>query len=272
MQASKVEQAGFSLMEIIMATAVIGIIIIMSMRQYLSFRMTADSLQIKSNVDQLFTAMGNYYHNNCYGTGSWGTLNPNYVPNPLTTPYFPIDIPTDLYANGYTSLRLIRNPVLANDIAPGTLGYVAQFNLYLSSRYACTQAIDPTQPITGNATSQNCKTTTVLGTVVAWKAQLAVHVLHANAAQQMLALLGGDCLSQAQGKIVLPCSANQSGDYVVWERNPTTGSLYANSNLTYSMPAVNAFTQSYRTYNTQYLSASQGMGPNSTQQYFVCGN
>lgn len=275
---SRNKQTGVSLVEVLLVLAIGAAILFASIKQYQIFRSGADVEQVKYNVDTIFHAMSQFYSVNCNGTtavrnGTYtftpGMLNPTYSPAPANP--FPVNITTLLQQNGYLTQVIPINPIV-NSSGPATNsynGYVAQFNQsqVVQTRSVCVTGVNAT----GITAATGCTQAKQVGTAIIWKAQVAVLIKNTAAAQQYLNLLSGDCLSSLNGTTVRPCSANQPGNYVVWERLPSFATPNAQSDSWETYPALNQFNQLYSTYPTVYLSGMQGKIPNNQTQYFLCG-
>lgn len=246
---------GVGLLEAILVLAIGAAIIILSMRQYFSWRIDAQAVQVKENVDAIFQAMGNYYRKNCYGTvdanqvvtpTTAGTLNP--ISSAFTSPKI-IDIQKDLIDSGFLTTKLIPNPLVS--ATAGTNGYLAQFNEM-------------------RATRKECDTCPSLGTIITWTAQVAVKLQDPTAANVYYNILSGDCLSTANGNAVTPCpkTTATTGDYVVWERLPTTSNINAPSTYWGTNPTVAQFKQMYTTESKYKLVEDI----NTNKQYYLCGD
>lgn len=226
---------GVTLLEILLVLAIAASIIVLGIQQYASYQSYRDGEALKYNVDVLFQAATNFYRANCRQTkdasGSIikpGVLDPDAL-RPSPTRY-PLDIVIDLSTPGYLSKwPLPPNPLIDS----GDNNYVVQFNLTTADR---TQMIDGTS--------------TKVGTIYLWKVQVAAK-LNSNAATNAKTyqrLLSANCLSSLSGILVTPCTADSTGDYLVWERLPSMSSPEGTTELWPTMPIVNQFNQMYTTY------------------------
>ena len=251
---------GLSLLEMILVIGIMASILLLSIRQYQSYRLDSDMRQLEYNVDALFQAMGKYYRANCYGTtvpgaDPAGTLQPGALhPNNNPSDPFPINIQTDLRDNGFLTENYPISPLL-DETGPGN-GYVVQFNRHTQPRTLC---IDP--PI--------CSSTRTIGTIVFWTAQVAVLLRDPTLAQDYLQVLRGHCLSSFAGGTVTPCPG--VGDYIVWERMPSFASPASTSSYWSMNPILDRFNQLYTTYPITYLLDTAGQTP-SGPQYYLCGS
>lgn len=258
----KKEILGVSLLELLLVLVVAGLILIAGYRQYLIYRYDADVQQLKQNVDILMASMTLYYRANC---GETGALSPTVA---LTDP-MKIDINNDLIQNGYLSANAFPVSPLVNRKGGDLGGYRVQFNKLTMPRSVCTSATGTDSA--GPLTTQGCASSTVIGTILIWKPQVAVSLANTALAQTQLQQLGGDCLSSpSSNTTVYPCSANQPGTFVVWERLPSNASTQMNTPFHQLMPTAQQFQQMYTTYPITYLTQSSGVGPYETQ-YFLCG-
>jgi len=265
-------EQGITLLEILLVLAIASMLLIMGIRQYLSFRTESEARRIVYNVDSIFLGMSYYYKAECYGrrTGSNfkpGKLNPdnsNYQEN------IPIDVQNDLIGDNYIRQALTFVPLVDASGGLGTNGYVAQFNMDDSKkRKICVEGKNATGP----DSSQGCDQAETIGTIVSAKAQVAVKMKDEKTARTYLYFLGGDCLSNASGSIVEPCSAYPgTGTYIVWERLPSYASPEVQTSYSSGNVVVNQFTQEYTTYPVTYLLSTKGEMPSGDKQYFLCGS
>jgi prepilin-type N-terminal cleavage/methylation domain-containing protein len=285
---SRQAHAGVTLLEVMLVLAIGSAIVYMSIQQYLSYRKDADAVAVKANVNAIFQAMSAYYRKNCYGftedgtmtAADYGTLNPANPTSPGNNKY--IDIQADLITPGLfwkagAATNLVRNPLIddAGAISASLLGYVAQFNKVDPNpqRQVCTDGTGtaPTTPPTTPAETPipTCTASVNTGQIVIWKVQVAAKLKDTANAAAYLNLLAGDCLSSpGPGGIINPCSSNTPGDYVVWERLPSSANTEALSTYWETVPTVNQFTLMYRT--EPILNLTNGFKADS--QYYVCGN
>lgn len=256
MRASKRQVMGIGLLEALLALAVGLTIFVLSLRQYYSYRVSADMLGVQSNVDTLFLAAAGYYQANC---PKGKLLDPSVATGPVKA----INITTDLINAGYLASSFpIANP-LVDSTGPGK-GYVVQFNQYTSPRM---------QQVCSNPPTCTLTIPQQIGTIVIWKIQVAVLMKNTSAAQ--LAndqnYLAADCLSQVSGSPATSalCSANQKGNYLVFERLPSfsTSNPNAQSSLWLSSPRLQQYNQMYTTNPITDLT-NQSHTPE--YQYYYC--
>jgi type II secretory pathway pseudopilin PulG len=258
---------GATIVELMLVIAIMALMIVFGVRQYISLKNGNDVGLVRSNVAALFQAMANYHRANCYGTFNPtalpaftpGTLNPRATPTP-TNPY-PINIQTDLINNGFLGREIIYNPIV--DIANDNVysGYVLQFNRYDQTKYMCTTA----------TTVNNC-TPLAVGKIVTWTLQVAVKLANPATAEEYYRLLNGNCLSRLNGASVEPCSANKTGAYVVWEKTVNAvdnGDMSSPYWLT--QPRITQFKNIYEIYNATHLLATQTNASAADTQYYLCG-
>lgn len=264
----KKKQAGMTLVEIMLVIVIASAIVYMSINQYLSYRHYGDVAQVQANVNTLFQSMSAFYKANCSGTE--GELSPQKLDPIRDYPQVLLNIATQLRAEGYLTETLSLNPMVSVVVPPGgEKGYYTQFNLVipLPERTICVTGVNSAGfPVY----SSTCANPTVIGTVVTWKAQVAVHLNSSNVVQlrNYRNLLGADCLSRYTGSGIVPCSiSGNAGDYAVWERLPSHSNTGALSNYWGTTPVVSQFTQMYTTEPISKIISS-----GSDEQYFVCGS
>lgn len=259
------QEAGISLLEMMLVLTICAGILMMGMQVYLTMRRDADIRQVQTNVDAIFQAMDNYYRINCYGqsranqTVIPGTLHP--ASSPATQ--FKINITTQLIQPGLLpASALVQTPLVDVNAPQTTQGYLAQFNKKTSPRMVCTTGA-------GAANSPTCTGSTSAGTVTEWQAQVAVQLdaTPATTPGVFLTAMGGHCLSTRVGTTVTPCSAITTGSFVVWERTPSSSSKEGGSTYWQTIPTVKQFTQMYTTYPMNSLTSGA-----ITNQNFLCGN
>lgn len=284
MNEPKLKQSGVTLLEVMLVLVIAAAILFFSIRQYEMWKADATLQEVKQNVDTVFQALSFFYRINCNGsydeTGKLipGKLNPVANPPPKTN--YPVNIEQDLVKAGLLQTKLktiFPTNMIVDDTDVKTYGYIAQFNEQPPvPRIVCTEGTNSFNP-----TSPSCKSSTQIGTIIIWKAQVAILLRNKNDAQFYLSALGGDCLSNLSADgIVEPCDkSNGVGPYVVWERLPSLASPYTQSIYWQSNFPVKQFNQMYTTYPVTYLTASGGTTPGQpppqpqqTQpQYFLCG-
>jgi prepilin-type N-terminal cleavage/methylation domain-containing protein len=258
------KQSGFTLLESMLVLAIASSILLLSVRQYQSYKIDSDVNQVLYNVDQLFQAASYYYQANCRNQVNSTTMVPianSGVLDPSNNPSSPLAVsPNNLYLSRYLSQLLPINPIVFYNAAAAPMsGYVVQFNLQTPQ----TQRV---VNLSGGGTAN-------AGTIYVWKIQVAVRLANAAKASQYLNLLRGDCLSRQVGSIVTPCPSvlapPVAGDsYVVFERLPSLPSSEGNSGLNATNVMVKQFNQQYTTYPILYLTS--GVTPVPPQNY-LCG-
>lgn len=233
---------GATLLEMLLVTAIGVSLLVVGMRQYQTFKLDVDIQQLQSNVNVLFQAMARYYTAQCYG----GALDPNYSPTPSNP--FPISI-SALTTAGYLMENLPVSPLAST--------YVLQFNQSTTTRM---QNLSPSGSMG-------------MGTIVIWRAQVAVQLNNTANTAAYKNYLGADCVSSPLGSIVTPCASALGGTYLVWERLPSFASPNSQSDLWLSNPMLQQFNQMYTTYPMGYLlnTTPEGQTP-SGQQYYLCGS
>ena len=191
MNVFKSKNAGFSLIEIMLVLAIAAALIVLSMRQYQTYKLDADLQEVKYNVDMLAQAASRFYYMNCGSqtttTGNIpGKLHPDSVPaNP-----FGLDISTDLQKTG-----ILTAPVPANRLVTS---YLVQLNEVTPYNKTTTTCADPACTTT---------TSTVIGTVIDWQIQIGVLFKDPTLAQNVYAgYLGSSCVSTLKSNgTTVPC-------------------------------------------------------------------
>jgi len=259
---------GITLIELLLVLVIGASLFYIGIRQYISLRDQANVFQLQTNVNTLFNAMAKFYRAQCYSNINPTTGLPiagtGVLRTTVATPYI-IDIANNLVTPGYLTDQIPSNPIISP--TAGSNGYVVQFNRYTQVVRMC-----QTAGSWGPYTSMGCATNTPpkVGTLVLWKAQVAIQLKDVAKKAQYLTLLGGDCLSSMQGNQVLPCPGDPTGDFVVWERIPSASgmSIESTSPTEASLPAVKSFTNMYRTSGVTYL-LNTSHSPET--EFFYCG-
>jgi hypothetical protein len=255
-RASKRQVTGIGLLESLLALAIGMTIFVLSLRQYYSYRETADMQGVQSNVDTLFLAAAGYYQANC---PQGKLLDPTIATGPVKA----INITNDFINAGYLASSFPTPNPLVDSTGPGG-GYVVQFNQYTAPRM---------KSVCSNPPSCTLSTPAQIGTIVIWKIQVAVLMKNTSAA--MLAndqnYLAADCLSTVSGSPATSalCSANTPGNYLVFERLPSfvTSNPDAQSELWLSSPSLKQYNQMYTTNPVSDLT-NQSHTPE--YQYYYC--
>lgn len=260
----KARNSGMTILEVLLVLMIGASIIMLSLRQYASYRRDADAVRVLANVNAIFQAMSAYYRTNCYGTVDSnqklipGTLNPaKYYPS--TTPINKtLDIQTELIDTGFLPLTKFPLNPLVNSAGAGMNGYVAQFN----------RVEPPTDRTICSSNTTPCPPANIIpvGKVIVWRAQVAVELKNPATARQFFNILAGDCRSTS-GTTECKDSTN-TGNFVIWERVPTSSNTKTLSSYWVTMPTVTQFTQMYTTNPMSSLTN----GSATDTQYYVCGN
>lgn len=286
MISTKKRYTGITLIETLLVLAIGSMILIMGMRQYQVYQLDSQIRQIKYNVDTIFQAMAFFYRANCLGpTDAYsgvilmpGKLNPS---SPSYKDPFPINLQTDLVNGGFLSTTLptiVALSPLVDSTGKDTNGYAVQFNRYTQDRFICTIGVAAASP-----NDVSCSNKVKIGTIVLWKAQVAVLMQDPAKAATYRTLLGGDCLSSYTGGGVAKCSAGAAGNYVVFERLPSFSSAALQTGYGLTNPTIQQFNQMYTTYPINSLlrvDPSTGQpgrvpaagGAGTEPQYFLCNS
>jgi prepilin-type N-terminal cleavage/methylation domain-containing protein len=248
-------QEGVTLLEVLLVLTIAASFAVLGLRQYQNFRLDADILELRKNVDTLFLSAANYYWANCSAGHQL-----DIVHAPGTTKA--INISTDLIQGGYLSSSFPTSNALVNNTSTNG-GYVVQFNKYTDVRY---------QSVCSNPPSCSSTVQTPIGTIILWRIQ--VSVLMQNTTTQKLTnaknYLSANCLSTSSGTTVVPCtSATSTGTYVVFERMPSypTSDWSSQSTFWPSNPLVQQFDQMYTTNPITNLTT---VDHTAEYQYFYC--
>ena len=265
MQAGNVQQLnkqrGLSLIEVMLAFAVIATIFVMALKQYNMFSNDKDVQQVQYNVDLLAQAAANYYWVNCRGqydpvsqTIIPGTLSPyNATPPVVGTPFL-INTTNDLINTGF-----LKSPLTTTNNHYVT-SYIVQFNenpLITQSRLACDDA--------------DCNTSSLkqIGTLVSFDIQISAQIRDTTKATAYKNLLGADCLSSLSGSTVLPCKSAPAGanTYVVFIRKPALPTPSVNAPLNLERTNIQAFSQQQTVNSIGSLIKGNHV---PEYQYFLC--
>jgi len=260
-------QHGVSMVELLLVLVLGVFVILMGFQLYFRFKSDQELMEIKYNVDAYFQALVHYYQANCRG----GLLDPGFNSdlNPLPSSYsFPVvNGSEDLLTQGtpvYLTQKLLLTGLV--DTTEGASGYVAQFNLTPIERSI------QIQPLPSNPTK--------VGTVILWKAQVAVKLKDPSKATMYKGIVGADCISSynSDDDTVTPCpntatsTPTPTGDqsYLVWERLPSYASPKTTTALWSSLFVEKNFNMDY-TNDITYAINTSGMTPDGEPQFFLCG-
>lgn len=265
MQRGLIKHTGITIFEMLLVLAIAMSILLLSIKQYQSYKIDSDVSQVRYNVDQLFQAASYYYQGNCRNQVNSSTGVPiagSGALDPANNPSNPTVVQANtLYTARYLSQPIYQNRLVAFDPTSTPMkSYVVQFNLK-------TPQAQRTVNLSGGGTAN-------VGTIYVWKIQVAVLLNDTTTKTQYLALLGGDCLSRLSGGgQVIPCPSTPTAptandNYVVFERLPSLPSTEGNSGLGPTNVMVKQFNQQYTTYPILYLT---GGGTPSPPQNYLCG-
>lgn len=255
------QQRGISLIEVMLAFAIIASIVVMALNQYNVFNNDKDAQQVNYNVDLLAQAAANYYWANC--RGQYDPTTKKIIPGKLSpynaTPPVPgtpvlIDVTADLVNTGL----LQSAPSTANNHY--VTSYIVQFNetLIPQSRMACDDA--------------DCNTSKLkqIGTLVSFDIQISAKIRDTTKSAAYKNLLGANCVSSLSGTTVLPCTPPPPAaakTYVVFIRKPALPTPSANAPLDSERANLQSFSQQQTVNPIGNLIA----GDHTTEyQYFLC--
>lgn len=173
-------QIGVSLVEVMLVLAIGGFLVMMGLRQYMSYRLDADVALIKSNVDTIYAAMSSYFQANCGGAG--GTLSPYNKATDFTAAKT-IDISADLVKGHY----LNQSQVLAVSLVVGSPDQSTILSGY-KARFMPTKVERPAMPTQSDQVNYTWTNTESTGWIVMWTPQIMVELKDPNKAK-MLQLL-----------------------------------------------------------------------------------
>lgn len=217
-------EQGLSIFEILLVIALAGLMLVVGIRQYQSYRLDADVVLIKYNTDALFSAMSSYFQANCGGTGS---LSPYHTPPlDLTKPVL-INITTDLVNGHYLN---------AAEIAPVSLVLGNAANAVLSG-YQVRFVPAPTRVDKPAQASSDYPSAQSVGQVVIWTPEIMVQMQDPNRTEALQLLTqANDCVDTnwqqltCKGAPALRFShqisfSNHSGSSDYWIMNPANNPL-----------------------------------------------
>jgi len=275
--------SGMTLLEIMLVFAIMASFILFSINQYQQFKLESSFMDIKTNVDVLFQAMGRFYQGNCrnlsdYSVATEKGVTPTIIPGALapapngpldySTPNltYPIDIETQLIS------YLPNNwPTFVPEVDT-TNGYTASFIFFNNAKnaYQCwwvpsakkvscgaVQAIEPNQP----------------NKVAFWLVQVSVKISNDLTGDKTKVFLGATGASCASSKPDV-CDASGTLNYLIWQQLPTKSGSAINSDLWVSQSQEVMFNQQY-THDVMYEMATPDYYTSNTpytDQYYLCGN
>lgn len=233
---------GVTLLELMLVLVIGTVVIIMGFRLYEQFKNQTEIEQIKSNVNVLLQALGEYYRAECAADRVLGQqigVSTSFpVPMEKLVNYLPADWPI------WNSLISKEDPIVH---------YRAQFNLYQQPRMVCMDAdCTPAKQIQA-------------GIIYIWKPEVGVEIGTTPAAQETYKnLLNADCIAKLNETYLNSCSEPTTDDemgYLIWERLPSFN-LNPASDFWSSQPLLNQFKQMYETFP---------LNSGNSQQKFLCG-
>ena len=265
MTASRRTQLGITLLETLLVIAIGATFFITGMRMYLSFKQDTDVLQLRANVDMLMAGMSQYYQTVC--GGSFNSAYTTYTPgilNPDNSQYYgwtPVSFST-LISGNFIPATMPPNS-LVDTTAPNG-GYITEFMLYDTAH----RTVNVSPSGTG-----------ITGDIPNWHIIVAVKLKSSLSASVYKNVANADCASDSftffGSPMVFACGSNISGQYLVWDRKPSTVSVKATSPLSIMSPTLQQFQQMYTTYPMTYLlgTTPQGGTPVSgKRQNYLCGD
>jgi len=114
---------GISIIETLLLIVASSLIVIMGIRQYISYRLDADVTLIKYNTDALFSALSSYFQANC--SNKSGLLSPVDPPS-----FVALSIQTDLIEGGYFNAnQLLEVSLLLEGTSGPTLDKTAAYQV-----------------------------------------------------------------------------------------------------------------------------------------------
>lgn len=238
------KQHGVTILEILLVLAISAAIITLVLNRYQSWVKDTNVEKVKNNVDMMFLGAMNFYRANCiqYKIGSQ-TKIAKLDEDTTRNVYVPDE---DEITNFIKNWPFPFNPLVDS--------YYLQFNRTSFDRTVDFNNAHP--PDTYN-----------VGTIYLWSILVAVKLNPDYDPEAYRALLGADCLSNMAGGTIKSCSANQSGNYLVWERLPSGANLALTTQLPNSDVITTQFTQMYTTY--PILTLTNGLMTDS--QHYLCG-
>lgn len=238
------KQTGLSLVEVLLALIIVGVILALTIRQYQIYRFDANVEQVKANVNNLFLTAANYYFANCgfrvtsSGAVVYGVLHPD-------------------------------SKAVSGNIArfSGTLAKGAKIpkNTIVKDYYTQFIRHDTDRTIETNHGPKK------VGTIVNWMIQIILILNDPRQARDYYLALNGTCLANtATPDELCAASSTTTGNYIVFENTPASVLSQFSKAYWPSLPIMKQFKQMYTTYPYQYLLNTGGETPDGPQ-YFVCG-
>ncbi len=254
---------GLTLLEVILVLAIMTSIILMGLQWFQTLVYQNNYMILKSNVDQLFLALRQYYQANCGLVSSTNKFfqYPSNQPQVVVLsmndikPYLPQDWPRT-------------TPVAEDD------SYIYQFNLYLNSgsqypqrsTYVCFQ-LDPSKP-----TPCDTPGTTVIDSskIHIWQIQVMVKMRDPAQAYNYRAVAGASCAASAYSDTAAAdCSASASlteAIYLVWQGAPADVAPEMRSTLWMMDPVIKEYKLQY-THDPMYEMYNPNAVREVTQPY-----
>lgn len=291
--------SGVTILEMLLALAIISFILTLVARQLSVAQNDTNAQQLQATVDRLFQSAANYYYGNCRqqvdsnnavpaDATDKATLDPVNVAS--TSVPFPVMNQTlNLLTAGKYLISTQTWPPSPNTFIDGSgttddHGFVVQFNPVTPSRspagiYQNWETVNGSTG-TGVAMQSNpsyrTPSLTSVGTIYIWRIQVSVKLAPGLVpdATTFKLRFSADCLSSQHGGYVDPCSANNPGEYLVWERLPSFASPKTATNYWTTMPGVKEFNQLYTNddlYGAENSTFRTTSGVTGANNNYLCG-
>ncbi len=255
-----------------------AVVLMLSIRQFNSYKRDNEVRQIQASVDQLFQGLAMYYQANCRNpsdslgnpvlSGSYGTLDPSHIPPP-SSPYTLLTVAVgnnSLVDSGYLSQwKPLSNSLV--DASYGDNGFSVQFNNVSAATPSRTPDATFYAWVGGDSTNANTATrvtfSSSVGTIYIWQSHIAMKLASTLDPAVYKGRLGATCSSSSA---TTPCLSATPGSFIIWESLPSTASRSSTSSLAPFMPTVKAFTNLY--YTNDMYGAMTGQASSNN---YLCG-
>lgn len=256
------KERGVTILEVLLVLVIMTSLILMGLRWYQTLQTENNYGVLKSDVDQLFLALRQYYQANC-GTINNGTANPNNIFFPKSGTISSFVTPPASGLQPYLPSNWPRHTPIIDTASDN--GFTSQFNLYLPA----SKLPQKVQYVCYNFGTPACSTQAPIpnSQIFIWQMQVAVKMLNPTEAYEYRATAGADCAASDISGGPIVCSDNASIDpanatYLIWQRAPSDVPIEMRSPLWMYDPVLKEFKLQY-THDPMY----EMYNPNTTIDY-----
>lgn len=269
MKNSFIQKKGITLLEMLLVLVIASSILMLAFRFYNRYQVEQQFVQIQTNIDTLFQALGNFYRSNCQK----GLLSPidKTPPLDISVPY-PITDETLFNNNLITTGFLSKSWPAMNTQVDETFGYKG-YSVKLNPKFVesteinnrvCYQFDKNNPPVCYEGVNPNRK-------ILFWQLEIAVKVNNSAYAQAYGPYIGASCIVEAlPTDVPVNCAtdSDEEGQILVWQLMPSDPFMHPKSDSWILNPVEKDFNMLY-THDPMY----EMYDPNAPEQYqyYLCG-